>query len=808
MSKITPIPIEEEMQRSYIDYAMSVIFSRALPDVRDGLKPVQRRILYAMNELNMLPDRPHRKSARIVGEVLGKFHPHNDRSVYDAMVRLAQDFNVRYLLVDGHGNFGSMDGDAAAAMRYTECRLTSLATQLLLDIEKETVDFAPNFDDTLEEPDVLPSRFPHLLANGSEGIAVGMATKIPPHNLRELIDGISLMIDNPDLSDDELLQTIKGPDFPTGALIVGRDGIEDAYRTGRGIITMRAVAGIEPMEGNRQRIVVTEMPYQVNKARLVERIADLARDKKVEGITDLRDESDRQGVRLVIELRRDVNPNVLLNQLYKHTPLQQTFGVIMLALVDRQPRVLTLRQMLHHYLEYQKEIIIRRARYDLKKAEARAHILEGLRIALDNLDRIISLIRASQTVDEARQGLMEEFSLTEIQAQAILEMRLQRLTGLERDKVENEYQQLRETMEYLRAVLASERMVYAIIVKELKDIRERYGDERRTRIVEAEGEIQLEDLIPDEEVVISMTHLNYLKRLPTSTYRSQKRGGRGIVGVSTRAKDFVENIFITTTHHYLYFFTNTGRTHRIRVHEIPEAGRHAKGTAAINLIPLDVGEEINAVIPVRNFEEGANLFFTTKRGIVKKTDLKQFAAIRRSGMVAISLDEGDELVSVHLTKGKAEISLVSQKGQSIRFPEEQVRNMGRPARGVIGMRLDPDDRVVSAAVVVEDKDLLVVTNKGIGKRTPISEYRSQSRGGRGIKAISLTPRTGHVVGARLVCDDDEVMLVSVSGNIIRQPVAGVGVRHRATQGVRVMRMDEGDEVVAVATLAAKEEARD
>ncbi|MEW6523570.1 MAG: DNA gyrase subunit A [Bacillota bacterium] len=801
--KVLNIAIEEEMQKSYIDYAMSVIVSRALPDVRDGLKPVQRRILYAMHELGMAADKPHKKCARIVGEVLGKYHPHGDAAVYDAMVRLAQEFNTRYLLVDGHGNFGSMDGDAAAAMRYTEARLTRLAMEMLADIDKETVDFSPNFDDSLEEPQVLPACFPQLLANGSEGIAVGMATKIPPHNLTELINGLLKMIDDPEVTSESLMEVIEGPDFPTGALILGKEGIREAYTTGRGVVIMRAVARIETAPGGRNRIVVSELPYQVNKAKLVERIAELVREKKVEGIADLRDESDRS-VKVVIDLRRDANPNVLLNQLYKHTPMQQSFGIIMLALVDRQPRVLNLREMLHYYLEHQKEILVRRTRFELARAEARAHILEGLRIALDHLDRVIALIRASHTVDEAREGLVREFALSEKQAQAILDMRLQRLTGLEREKVEEEYAELVKTIEYLRAVLASERLVYGIIRKELEDIRARYGDQRRTRILPNAEELDIEDLIAEEDVVITMTHLGYIKRLPVSAYRSQRRGGRGITGVSTREEDFVENLFVTTTHHYLFFFTNTGKTHRIKVHEIPEASRHAKGTAAVNLVALEPGEKITAVIPVASLSADY-LFFATARGVVKKTSLDQFDNIRRTGLIAIHLDRGDELVSVRLTDGNAEVMLVTRSGMCIRFPEEQVRPMGRPSRGVAGIALAPGDEVVAADVVQPGTDLVVVTDRGFGKRTPVDEYRVQARGGRGIKAMQLTARTGQVAGARLVGEDNELMLISSEGTIIRQPVAGIARLHRATQGVTLMRLDEGDSVVAIARMIGRED---
>lgn len=801
--KVLDISIEEEMQKSYIDYAMSVIVSRALPDARDGLKPVQRRILYAMQELGMSPDKPHKKCARIVGEVLGKYHPHGDRAVYDAMVRLAQDFNSRYPMVDGHGNFGSMDGDAAAAMRYTEARLAPLATELLRDIDRETVDFSPNFDDSLQEPQVLPARFPQLLANGSEGIAVGMATKIPPHNLTELIHGLIMMIDDPETTVESLIQVIPGPDFPTGALILGQQGIREAYTTGRGVVTTRATARIETGPGGKHRIVISELPYQVNKAKLVERIAELVREKKIEGIADLRDESDRS-VKVVIDLRRDANARVLLNQLYKHTPMQQSFGIIMLALVDRQPRILNLRELLHYYLEHQKEVVVRRTRFELARAEARAHILEGFRIALDHLDRVLALIRAAHTEEEAKAGLVREFGLSEKQAEAILEMRLRRLTGLERERIEEEYAELVRTIAYLRAVLASDRMVYGIIRKELEDIRERYGDERRTRILPAAEELDLEDLIAEEDVVITVTHLGYCKRLPVSAYRSQRRGGRGVTGVSTREEDFVENLFVTTTHHYLFFFTNTGRAHRIKVHEIPEASRHAKGTAAVNLIALEPGEQITAIIPIAKLTDDY-LFFVTTQGVVKKTGLDQFENIRRTGLIAVHLDRDDQLVSVRLTGGDAQVMLVTRQGMCIRFPEEGVRPLGRQSRGVSGIDLAPGDTVVAADVVLPGTDLVVVTNRGFGKRTPEAEYRVQSRGGKGIKAIHLTSRTGYVAGAQLAREDDDLMVISSGGSVIRQPVSGIARLHRSTQGVTLMRLDAEDAVVAMARAGREDE---
>ncbi len=803
--RIVPIDIQEEMKRSYIDYAMSVIVSRALPDVRDGLKPVHRRILYAMHEAGNTPDKPHKKSARTVGDVLGKYHPHGDTAVYDALVRMAQDFAIRYLLVDGHGNFGSIDGDPPAAMRYTEARLSRLAVEMLTDLDKDTVDFQPNFDDKEEEPKVLPSRFPNLLVNGSAGIAVGMATNIPPHNLGEVIDGIVMMIERPAVTTRELMQAIKGPDFPTGGLIMGKDGIKEAYETGRGTVRMRGVARIETGAGGKERILISEIPYQVNKAKLIERIAELVRDKKVEGVTDLRDESDRTGLRIVLELRRDANANVVLNRLYKYTPLQQTFGVIMLALVDSKPRVLSLQEMVHYYLFHQRDVITRRTQFELDRAEARAHILLGLRIALDRLDEVINLIRASRTVDEARAGLQQRFGLSEKQAQAILDMRLHRLTGLEREKIEEEYAELLKQIEYLRAVLASDKMIDAIIKKELLDIRQRFADERRTRITAAVNELEVEDLIPEEEVVITLTHFGYVKRLPLDTYRSQRRGGRGITGTLTREEDFVEDLFVATTHHDLLFFTNRGKLYRLKAHEIPEAGRQAKGTAIVNLLQLGTGEKVAAVIAVREAEPDRHLFFATRWGTVKKTKLEEYANIRAAGLIAINLEEGDELIGVRLSNGQSEVLLVSAHGQAIRFSEATVRPMGRAAQGVIGMRLDRGDAVVAMEVVDEEADLLVVTDQGFGKRTPLTEYRATGRGGKGIRTIHLTRRTGTLVGVRMVREGDELMIISANGVLIRMQVTDVSRLGRDTQGVTLMRLDEGDQVMAVARVASKEE---
>ncbi len=803
--KILPVNIEEEMKRSYIDYAMSVIVARALPDVRDGLKPVQRRILYGMSEIGMTPDKPYKKSARIVGEVLGKYHPHGDVPVYEAMVRLAQDFAARYPLVDGHGNFGSIDGDSAAAMRYTEARMSPLALELLKDIDKDTVDWSPNFDETLKEPVVLPARFPNLMVNGSAGIAVGMATNIPPHNLGEVIDGIVMMIDKPDVTPKELMMAIKGPDFPTGALIVGRDGIREAYFGGRGIITMRAVARIEVSNAGKTRIIVTELPYQVNKAALIERIADLVRDKKIEGISDLRDESDKNGLRIVIELKREANANVLLNQLYKHTAMQQSFGVIMLALVHGKPLVLNLRDILFHYLEHQKEVTVRRTRFELKQAEERAHIVEGLRIALANLDRVIKIIRSSRTDGDARNSLMSTFNLSEKQAQAILDMRLKRLTSLEREKLEEEYQELVKTMEYLRAVLASEQMVYSIVRKELLEVRQRFADERRTKIIDEIGEFEVEDLIPEEDVVITLTHNGYIKRMPASTYRAQRRGGRGITGMSAREEDFVEHLFITTTHHYLLFITDNGKAYRLRVHEIPEASRQAKGLAAVNLVQIEPGEKITAVISMKDFSEGQFLLFATRRGIVKRIDLGQFANIRKGGMRALDLREGDQLVGVHFVTEKEEVILATEHGQAIRFPASEVRPMGRAARGVNGIRLKKGDQVVGMDVVREGLEVLTVTTNGSGKRTPEDDYRVQSRGGKGIRNIRLTEKTGRVVGIKMVSEADEVMLMSDAGIIIRMEVREIKSCHRDTQGVILMRLETGTSVTGLALVAAKEE---
>ncbi len=803
--KILHIGLIDEMKQSYIDYAMSVIVNRALPDVRDGLKPVHRRILYAMRSMGLGPDKPYLKSARVVGEVMGKYHPHGDQAIYDTIVRLAQDFNMRYPLVDGHGNFGSIDGDSAAAMRYTEARLTPLALAMMTDLDKETVDFGENFDDSLEEPLVLPSRFPNLLVNGSSGIAVGMATNIPPHNLREVAAGVIAMIDEPSISSQELMMRhIPGPDFPTGATIIGREAIRDAYTTGRGIITMRAVAQIESLPGQKSRLVITEIPYQVNKAKLIEKIAALVRDKVLAGVTDLRDESDREGMRVVVELSRNGNPHVVLNQLYKHTPLQSTFGIILLALVNGRPKVMTLRDIIYYYLQHQREIIERRTRHLLRKAEERAHILEGLLTALDDIDRVINIIRASRTVELARTRLMDEFQLTERQAQAILEMRLQRLTGLEREKVAGEHEDLIETIASYREILADEEKVYEVIRDELEELVEEHGDPRQTKILSGEGDLQIEDLVAEEDIVVTLSHHGYIKRMPVSTYRKQRRGGKGILGMGTREGDFVEQLFITTTHRHLLFFTSSGKVYALRAHEIPEGSRKARGTPVINLITIEPGERVNAVISVRNFDDGGYLFMSTSAGYVKKTALQEYASIRRSGLIAISLGDGDSLIGVAPTDGRREVLLATRNGQAIRFDEEDVRPMGRTARGVMGIRLDDDDRVVSMEVVESGTDVLVVSERGFGKRTPIEEYTTQRRGGKGLKTLRMTPRTGCVVGAKIVKPGNEIMLVTSKGVILRTSVDSISVLGRNTQGVMVNRPGEDDKVVAVAHMLVRE----
>jgi len=796
--KIVPININDEMKHCYLDYAMSVIVGRALPDVRDGLKPVHRRILYAMHSLGLTSDKSHRKSAYIVGEVLAKYHPHGDVAVYDALVRLAQDFASRYPLVDGHGNFGSVDGDSAAAMRYTEARMAKITSEMLSDIDKDTVNFIPNYDDKNEEPTVLPARIPNLLINGSSGIAVGMATNIPPHNLGEIIDGVFMLIKNPDIEVKELMSVIQGPDFPTGGMIMGREGIWNAYRTGRGSIKVRSQAVIEKTNSGRNCIIVNEIPYQVNKARLIEKIAELVKDKKLEGISDLRDESDRRGMRIMIELKRDANPQVLLNQLYKHTQMQETFGVIMLALVDGKPQVLNLKQVLYYYLEHQKDVIVRRTRFDLNKAETRAHIVEGLRIAIAYLDEVIKIIRASLNTDAAKRALIERFDLTERQSEAIVEMRLRQLTGLEREKLEQEYKELMERIAYLRSILADESKVLGIIKEELSVVRKKFADPRRTVISSDEISFDAEDLIPEEDAVITITKQGYIKRIPLDTYRSQRRGGRGVTAMGTKTEDYVQHLFITTTHHFILFFTNQGKVYRLKVHEIPEAGRQAKGTAIVNLLYIGGDEKITAVIPVREFDPEQFLFMSTTNGQVKKTSLDEYDTSRRDGIIAISLREGNQLVDVKLTSGEEEIILATSGGLAIRFPEEEVRPMGRGTHGVRGIALRRGDEVIGMETVRPDAHLLVVTANGFGKRTPLTEYRSQARGGKGLINIRTTDRNGPVVAVKVVKDEEEIMMISAEGIIIRLKAGDISTIGRSTMGVTLMRMDSGDAVVAVA----------
>ncbi|AUJ24546.1 DNA gyrase subunit A [Virgibacillus dokdonensis] len=805
--KVQEINLGKEMRTSFLDYAMSVIVSRALPDVRDGLKPVHRRILYAMNDLGMHADKAYKKSARIVGEVIGKYHPHGDSAVYEAMVRMAQDFSYRNMLVDGHGNFGSVDGDSAAAMRYTEARMSKISMELLRDINKDTIDYADNYDGSEREPVVFPARFPNLLVNGASGIAVGMATNIPPHNLGETIDAVLALSKHPDITIDELMgEYIHGPDFPTAGQILGRSGIRKAYETGKGSITVRAKVTIEETANGKPRIIATELPYQVNKAKLIEKIAELVRDKRIDGITDLRDESDRDGLRVVIELRRDANANVVLNNLYKHTALQTTFGINMLALVDGRPKVLTIKQCLEHYLEHQKVIIKRRTAFELRKAEARAHILEGLRIALDHLDEVITLIRNSKTTDIARNGLMERFDLSEKQAQAILDMRLQRLTGLEREKIEDEYKELKQLIEELKAILADEEKVLEIIREELAEIKERFNDDRRTEIVIGGSDFfEDEDLIPEENIVITLTHQGYIKRLPSSTYRTQNRGGRGIQGMGTNEDDFVEHLVSTSTHDTILFFTNKGKVYRAKGYEIPEFSRTAKGIPIINLLQVEKGEWVNAVITVNDYMENQFLFFTTKHGISKRTSLAQFANIRKGGLIAVGLREDDELISVRLTDGMKDIMIATKNGYLIRFPEDQVRPMGRSAAGVKGISLREDDEVVSMEILQEDANILHVTNKGFGKQTPESEYRTTNRGGKGIFTCNLTEKTGHVVAVKAVSGEEDLMLITVAGVLIRIPVESISVTGRNTMGVRLIRLHEDEEVATVARIEPDEE---
>ncbi len=802
--KINEVDLKKTMETSYIDYAMSVIAARALPDVRDGLKPVQRRIMYAMIELNNGPDKPHRKCARIVGDTMGKYHPHGDSSIYGALVNLAQDWSTRYPLVDGHGNFGSVDGDGAAAMRYTEARLSKISMEMLRDIKKDTVDFIPNFDETEKEPVVLPSRFPNLLVNGTSGIAVGMATNIPPHNLREVIDGVVKIIDNYEIDKEteieDLLKIIKGPDFPTGAEILGTSGIEEAYRTGRGKIRVRAVSNIEPMENGKNRIVVTELPYMVNKAKLIEKISELHRDKRVDGITDLRDETNREGMRICIELRRDVNPNIVLNQLYKHTQMQDTFGVIMLALVNNEPVVMNLLQMLQYYLKHQEEVVTRRTQYDLNKAEERAHIVEGLLIALDNIDEVIQLIRASKTAAEAKEKLMERFSLSEPQANSIVEMRLRALTGLEREKLENEYAELKKVIEEYRAILADRKVLLGVVKKEIIEIRDKYGDDRRTSIGYDEFDLSMEDLIPNENTVITMTKLGYIKRMSVDNFKSQHRGGKGIKGMQTIDDDYIENMLMTTTHHYIMFFTNKGRMYRLKVYQIPECGRTARGTAIINLIQLMPDEKITAVITLRDYDENKYLFMATKKGIVKKTSIMEYANIRKSGLQAINLRDDDDLIEVKVTDNTKDVFLVTKHGQCIRFDENDVRTTGRVSMGVIGMNLSYDDEVVAMQLNTQGKHLLIVSEYGMGKRTAIDEFTVQHRGGKGIKCYKITEKTGNVVAAKAVNEDTEVMIINTEGIIIQLMVNEVSVLGRITSGVKMIEMDSENKEVVVASM--------
>ena len=811
--KVHDIDLKKTMEKSYIDYAMSVIAARALPDVRDGLKPVQRRVLYSMIELNNGPDKPHRKCARIVGDTMGKYHPHGDSSIYGALVNMAQKWSTRYMLVDGHGNFGSVDGDGAAAMRYTEARLSRISMEMLADINKNTVDFVPNFDETEKEPVVLPSRFPNLLANGTSGIAVGMATNIPPHNLRELIAAVIKIIDNQieegrDTSIEELMEIVKGPDFPTGATILGKAGIEEAYRTGKGKIRVRAVTDIETMPNGKSRIVVTEIPYLVNKARLIEKIADLVKDKRVDGITDLRDESNREGMRICIELRRDVNANIVLNQLLKHTQLQDTFGVNMLALVNNEPKVLNLHQMLTYYLDHQKDVVTRRTKYDLNKAEERAHILEGLLKALDYIDEVIRIIRGSKNVAEAKASLMERFELSDAQAQAIVDMRLRALTGLEREKLLNEYQELEKRIAELRAILADENKLLTVIREEIQIIADKYGDDRRTKIGYDEFDMSAEDLIPDEDVVVAMTNLGYIKRMSSDNFKSQNRGGKGIKGMQTIEEDYIEELLMTTTHHYMMFFTNTGRVYRLKAYEIPEAGRTARGTAIVNLIQLQPGEKITATVPMREFDEDKFLFMATKNGMVKQTPMKEYENVRKNGLQAIVLREDDELIEVKATDNTEDIFLVTKKGMCIRFHETDVRITGRVSMGVIGMKFEPGDEVIGMQMASQGESLLVVSQYGLGKRTPIEEFTSQFRGGKGVRCYRITDKTGDLVGAKLVDESRQIMLITNEGIIIKMKVNTISVIGRNTSGVKLMDIDPESGVVVASIAKVRESSED
>ncbi len=803
--RLLPANLEEEMKTSFISYAMAVIINRALPDVRDGLKPVHRRILYDMSELGMTPDKPFRKSARIVGDVLGKFHPHGDSSVYDAMVRLAQDFNMRYMLVEGQGNFGSVDGDGAAAMRYTEARMSKICTYMLQDIEKDTVDFMPNFDETLMQPKVLPSRFPNLLVNGSSGIAVGMATNIPPHNLGEVIDGAICLIDHPDATLDDLMEHIKGPDFPTGGVILGRSGIREAYHTGRGRIVTRAKTEIESLGNGRERIIVTEIPYAVNKARLIEKIAELVHEKRLEGVSDIRDESDRKGMRIVIELKRDVQPQVVLNFLYKHTQLQDTFGVIMLALVDGEPRVLSLKEMLHYYILHQEDVVTRRTRYDLDKSLARAHILEGLMKALDHIDEIVHIIRSSADSAAAKTALIERFAFSDKQAQAILDMRLARLTGLEREKLMEEYAELEKTIAFLQSLLQDKEKLYGVIKEEMLAIKQKFADPRRTELSSVEGEIDIADLIAVDDMVVTLTHFGYVKRLPKSTYRAQNRGGKGVAAMTTREDDYAENIRIVNSHEPILFFTNQGRVYTLTCYQIPEAGRTARGTAIVNLLQLNAGEKVTTMIPMPEMAEGRYLIMATKQGLIKKTPLDEFQNLRRAGLIAIVLNEGDELIGVEMCRDGDELMLGTREGKAIRFAERHVRSMGRASHGVRSIRLEGEDAVTDLCVVEEGAHVLSITENGYGKRTEPDAYREQGRNGKGITAMNLTEKTGRLVAQLMVHPEEDILLITDDGTVIRTPVSDIRVCGRATQGVRLMRVAEGCRIVAVARAEAEEE---
>ena len=808
--KVQEVDLKERMEKFYIDYAMSVIASRALPDVRDGLKPVQRRILYSMIELNNGPDKPHRKCARIVGDTMGKYHPHGDSSIYGALVNMAQDWSTRYPLVDGHGNFGSVDGDGAAAMRYTEARLSKISMELTADINKDTVDFTPNFDETEKEPTVLPSRFPNLLVNGTSGIAVGMATNIPPHNLREVIDAVVRIIDD-QIEDkgtttiEEILQIIKGPDFPTGATILGTRGIEEAYRTGRGKIRVRAVTDIETMPNGKSRIIVTELPYMVNKARLIEKIAELVRDKKIDGITELSDQSSREGMRVCIELRRDANANVILNQLYKHTQLQDTFGVIMLALVNNEPKVMNLLDMLNYYLQHQEEVVTRRTKYELNKAEERAHILQGLLIALDHIDEVIQIIRSSANVQEAKAELMKRFDLSDAQSQAIVDMRLRALTGLEREKLENEYNELMKRIGELKAILADRKVLLGVIKEEILVIKDKYGDDRRTKIGYDEFDISMEDLIPRENVVITMTKLGYIKRMSEDTFKSQHRGGKGIKGMQTIDNDYVEELFMTNTHHYIMFFTNTGRVYRMKGYEIPEAGRTARGTAIINLLQLQPEEKITAVIPIDEYRDGEYLFMATRKGLVKKTPIKEYANVRKIGLAAITLREDDELIEVKYTDSEKDIILATKYGQCIRFHETDVRPTGRTSMGVRGMNLTDHDEVIGMQLDSQGSHLLIVSEKGMGKRTAMEEFSPQNRGGKGVKCYKITEKTGNVVGIKAVDEEDEIMIINTEGIVIRMKCSSISILGRITSGVKLINLQENDKVASIAKVRQGDE---